>query len=159
MNGTFVWYYYVCKRELWLIAHSIAPEQDTDNIALGKHIQDLFYKDERKEFLIDNTIRIDIVRDRLIGEIKKSSKFLQSARMQVAFYLWYMKTYKGVLMDGVILIPEERKKEKVSLTPEIEKELEKVIGEIKQIINLPKPPEPQKIPFCKGCGYKEMCWG
>lgn len=158
VNGTYVWYYYICHRELWLIAHSIAPEQEDDNIAIGRHIHEIFYKDFNKEFLIDNTIKIDIVKDKLIGEVKKSSKFLLSAKMQVAFYLWYMKKQNGVLLDGIILIPEERKREKIILTTKLEIEVEKAIENIRKIIKLPKPPKPERISFCKICGYKEMCW-
>ncbi len=159
INGTLVWYYYICKREVWLIAHAIEANQDSDFLVLGRHIHELFYKREKKEFLIDNTLQIDILPDnKVIGEIKKSSKFLKSAKMQLIFYLWYMKKEKGVELEGELLIPKERKRIKVTLNDRDEKELLKTIKEIEKIISLSKPPKAVKIPYCKNCAYKEMCW-
>ena len=158
INGTLIWYYYICPREVWLIGHSIEADQESDFLILGKHIHEIFYKRQKKEFLIDNTIKIDILPNKkVIGEIKKSSKYLKSAKMQIAFYLYYMKQ-KGISIEGELLIPEERKREKVVLTKELEQELEKAIKEINKILNQEKPPKPVKIPYCKNCAYKEMCW-
>ncbi len=77
--------------------------------------------------------------------------------MQVAFYLYYLKQ-KGINMEGELLFPEERKREKVILNKEIENELEKAVENIKKILQEDKPPSPVKIPYCKNCAYKEMCW-
>ncbi len=158
INGTLIWYYYICPREVWLIGHSIESDQESDFLVLGRHIHEIYYKRQKKEFIIDNTIKIDILPDKkVVGEIKKSSKFLKSARMQVAFYLYYLKQ-KGINMEGELLFPEERKREKVILSKEIENELEKAVENIKKILQEDKPPSPVKIPYCKNCAYKEMCW-
>ena len=159
IGGTLIWYYYICKREVWLIGHGIEPEQENDYIALGRHIHEIFYQRRKKELTIDNTIKIDILPGRrVIGEIKKSTRYLESAKMQVAFYLYYMKKEKGVKMNGLLLIPEERKRLKVSLTPEVERELEKAIKDIEGIISMERPPSAVKIPYCKKCAYRSMCW-
>ena len=154
-----VWYYYICTRQVWLIAHSIEPDQENNFLKLGRHIHEIFYKRNKKEFFIDNQIKIDIIYPKkVIGEIKKSSKYnLKSAQMQLAFYLYYMKQ-KGVELEGELHFPEERKKEIIKLTPEVEKELENAITNIKKIIQFDIPPEPIKIPFCTNCAYKDMCW-
>jgi len=158
INGTLIWYYYICPREVWLIGHSIEADQESDFLLLGRHIHEIFYKRQKKEFMIDNTIKIDILPSKkVIGEIKKSSKYLKSAKMQIAFYLYYLKQ-KGINIEGELLIPEERKREKVNLSEELKKEIEKSIIEIKKILKMNKPPPPKKIPYCKNCAYKEMCW-
>ena len=159
VNGTLIWYYYICPREVWLIGHGIEPEQAHDFLELGRHIHEIFYQREKKEILLDNAIKIDLIRGKkIVGEIKKSSKFLKSATMQLAFYLYYLKKEKGVELDGELLIPEERKKIEVKLTEELEEELQKAIKDIEEILKLEKPPKPKKIPYCKYCAYKEMCW-
>jgi len=159
VNGTLIWYYYICKREVWLIGHGIEPEQEGDFISLGRHIHESFYKRRKKELGIDNRIKIDILPGRkVIGEIKKSSRFVESARMQVAFYLYYMKKEKGIEMEGLLLVPEERKRVKVKLTEELERKVEKAIGEIKSILKLKRPPPAVKVNYCKKCAYREMCW-
>ena len=159
IGGTLIWYYYICKREVWLIGHGIEPEQENDYIALGRHIHEIFYQRRKKELTIDNTIKIDILPGRrVIGEIKKSTRYLESAKMQLAFYLHYMKKEKGAKMDGLLLVPEERRRLKVSLTPQVEKELERAIKDIEVIISMERPPSAVKIPYCKKCAYRNMCW-
>lgn len=159
INGTLIWYYYICKREVWLMGHSIEPDQENDYIVLGNYIHEIFYTDRKKEIKIDNVIKIDVLPGkRIIGEIKKSSKFLESAKMQVAFYLYYMKFEKNLDMEGMLLIPEERKRIKVFLTPTLKQEVERAIKEIKNILRLEKPPKAVKIPYCSKCAYRSMCW-
>lgn len=159
VGGTLIWYYHICRREVWLIGHGIEPEQDNDYIEMGRYIHQLFYKRRKKELTIDNTIKIDILPGRkVIGEVKKSSRYLESAKMQVAFYLYYMKREKGVNMKGLLLIPEERKRIKISLSQELEKRLNETIKSIEEILKMKRPPSAVKIPHCKKCAYKNMCW-
>ena len=159
INGTLIWYYYICKREVWLIGHGIEPEQENDYVALGRHIHEIFYQRRKKELSIDNTIKIDILPGRrVIGEIKKSSRYLESAKMQVAFYLYYMKREKGTNMEGLLLIPEERRRIKVSLTPELEAEIKKVVEDIERILSMERPPPAVKVHYCRKCAYRSMCW-
>jgi len=159
INGTLIWYYYICKREVWLIGHSIEPEQESDHLTLGRHIHETFYKRRKKDLSIDNKIKIDILPGRkVIGEIKKSSRFLKSAKMQLAFYLYYMKKEKALEMEGVLMVPEERKRVSIRLTEELEKEVEKAIAEIESILKMERPPPAVKINYCKNCAYREMCW-
>ena len=159
IGGTLIWYYYICQREVWLIGHGIEPEQENDYIALGRHIHEIFYRRRKRELTIDNTIKIDILPGRkVIGEIKKSSRYLKSAKMQVAFYIYYMKREKGISMDGLLLIPEERKRIRISLTPELEEELERTIEDIERILRMERPPPAVKISYCSKCAYRSMCW-
>lgn len=159
IGGTLIWYYYICRREVWLLGRGIEPEQENDYIALGRHIHEIFYTRRKKELTIDNTIKIDILPGRkVIGEIKKSTRYLESAKMQVAFYLYYMKKEKGVVMEGLLLVPEERKRIKVSLTPDIEEKLVSAIKDIEKILSMERPPSAVKIPYCKKCAYRDMCW-
>jgi len=158
-NGTLVWYYYICKREVWLIAHGIEPYQDDDFISLGRIIHETRYRNKKKELMVDDKIKIDLIANhKIIGEIKKSSKFLQSAKMQLAFYLYYLKQEKGISLSGELLIPEERKRIELTLTPALEKEIENAIKEIEKIAKLPKPPPATKNKYCRNCAYKEFCW-
>ncbi|MGC8972560.1 MAG: Dna2/Cas4 domain-containing protein [bacterium] len=36
--------------------------------------------------------------------------------------------------------------------------MENTIEDIKNILSLEKPPPLIKIPYCKNCAYKELCW-
>lgn len=38
VTGTLVWYYYICPREVWLMARQLTPDEDNPNIDLGRFI-------------------------------------------------------------------------------------------------------------------------
>jgi len=159
INGTLIWYSYICDREVWFIGHSIEPPQENEYLGKGKAIHEIFYQNSAKEVFVDNTIMIDVVRGKeLIAELKSSSKHLRSAMMQMAFYLYYLKKEKGKMFSGKVLVPTEKKSYDVKLTDDIEKEIEDKIRHINEILALDKPPAFVKIPFCKNCAYKELCF-
>jgi len=160
VNGTLIWYYYVCKREVWLMGRKISPDEDDSNIELGRFIHENAYEREKKEVSLGN-IKIDIVKAKdgqiVIGEVKKSSKFLESAEMQLAYYLYQLWKI-GINGKGELLFPKEKKKIQVELTDNKIKELKEAEKDILTIIYSNTPPAAKKIPFCKSCAYAELCW-
>lgn len=160
ITGTLIWYYYICPREVWLMAHEICPEQDSDLLELGRIIHEESYPRDKKEFETAG-LKIDIIRtgDKglVVGEVKKSDRFLKSATMQLAFYLYKMRQ-KGVEATGELLIPKSKKKIPVVLSPAIEIELEKALEEISTLVKTVLPPKVQKIRFCGKCAYREFCF-
>ncbi len=127
-------------------------------LALGRLVHETSYPRDRKEIFIDNLIKIDLVRDELIGEVKKSQRHKRAARLQLAYYLYYLKHEKGLEKEGVLFFPKERKTERVTLTPELEEKVETILEEMKNLLATEKPPPPKKIRFCKTCSYQEFCW-
>lgn len=160
VTGTLVWYYYICKREVWLMAHGLEPDADNPFIDIGKLIHETSYKREKKEIQFDG-VKMDVITDdngrTIVAEIKKSSRFKQSATMQLAFYLTKLKK-AGLEASGELRFPSEKRKEKVELNSETEEELEKVCEEIKSIVSLDIPPKPEKRKYCSSCGYRDFCW-
>lgn len=160
VTGTLVWYYYICKREVWLMAHQVNPSRDDANIDLGNFIHENAYRRNTKEVSIGN-IKIDIMKrgknGMVVGEIKKSSRSLESAKMQLLYYLKELED-KGVSAHGEIRIPEEKKVEKVELDDESRVELEHVVRDILRIVYMEKPAKAEKIRFCRNCAYSEFCW-
>jgi CRISPR-associated exonuclease Cas4 len=160
VTGTLIWYYYICKREVWLMAHSIVADQDNEYIDLGRFIHENTYMREKKEISLGN-IKLDIIHKKdgqvVVGEVKKSSKFKESARMQLAYYLWELKKH-GLEGSGVLMFPKERKREEIMLNDELIEKLKFVERDILRIIYEPIPQEPKKIPFCRNCAYNEFCW-
>lgn len=160
VSGTLVWYYYICPREVWLIGHQITPDQDDANVSLGRFIQDYSYSREKKELPVGSS-KMDVFRlseeGLVIGEVKKSSRYRHSARMQLAFYLSELKQ-RGINAQGELRFPREKKKEDVVLDEALERELEKTKRDILRILYLPQPPAPKKVPFCRRCAYAEFCW-
>lgn len=159
VTGSLMQSYSICKRQVWLMAHQIIPDQEHPYIEIGRLIDDNSYDRDRKKIHFENVV-LDLVRidkdNLLIGEVKKSSRAESSARMQLLFYLYKLKQ-SGIVAKGQLLFPEERKREIIELTPETEDQIIKSIEEIKEIIQKEKAPAFSKIPYCKNCGYKEFC--
>lgn len=161
VNGTMIWYYYICHRQVWLIAHHITPDEDDSNIRLGRHISEQAYQRDRKEINLGH-VKLDIISNArdggvVVAEVKKSSRYLQSARMQLLLYLQELES-KGVPASGELRIPEERRRMPVQLGHEEREELDRAKRDVLRIVYLPRPPEAKKIQRCKSCAYREFCW-
>ncbi|MFH1777548.1 MAG: Dna2/Cas4 domain-containing protein [Candidatus Omnitrophota bacterium] len=72
-------------------------------------------------------------------------------------YLLRLKE-SGVEAAGEILVPKEKHKEIVSLTPESEAELKHDIAGLEKVIMEDLPPRLKKTGFCRNCAYNEFCW-
>lgn len=160
VTGTLMWYYYICHREVWMMARHIVPDQDHQNIDIGRFLQETVYPRERKEISVGH-LKFDMVKREgnslIVGEVKKSSKFETSATMQLALYLLEL-TQLGMEVSGELLFPSERKKVKVELTRELIAEVEKAKRDILRIAYLEVPPSPKKGKYCQNCAYDELCW-
>lgn len=115
VTGTLVWYYYICPREVWLMARNIVADQDDANIDFGRFLQENVYQREKKEVSIGH-LKIDVIKKEqgrlVIGEVKKSSKYEKSAKMQLAFYLYELKR-AGIEAVGELMFPQEKKRKRI----------------------------------------------
>jgi len=90
VTGTLVWYYFICKREVWLMGREITPDEDEELLKIGRAIHDIYYRDMKKEVRLDG-IRIDRIRGRVIYEIKTSSKYLEATKFQLLYYIYRLR--------------------------------------------------------------------
>jgi len=158
-TGIRINYLYVCERKLWLFDRGITMESKSDKVLMGKVLGEYSYpRETKKEILIDNLINIDIVGDNEIREVKYSNRLAHADRIQVLYYLYYLKQV-GVEKKGIINYPKMRKKEEIVLTPEAEKEVELAVTKVQEIIKMDKPPQIQKKSYCTKCAYYEFCLG
>jgi len=161
VTGSMIQAYMICARQTWLISRQVYPGQDNVYLEIGRLISEESYQRERKEVRIDNLL-IDLVRkegskNMVVGEVKKTSRAEEAARLQLAFYL-YELYQMGIEAEGELLYPEEKRKEKVLLDEEMYKKVAKIKESIFNLIMKSTPPEPQRIPRCGKCSYAELCW-
>ncbi len=158
ITGTLVWYSAICKREVWLMAKNITPDEEDPLLDRGRAIHETSYKQFRKELQLEG-MKIDLIKykDKVICEVKTSSKFIKAARLQLLYYLYRLSS-DGLEVEGEILIPLEKKKMKVRLDEEGKNELNSALMDIRSILSSDKPPLPNFIPYCKSCAYRYFCW-
>ncbi len=160
-GGVEIGYLAVCPRKVWLYSRGIRLEKESDKVILGEFIHKHSYHDRerKKEIEIDNLIKVDIVDDDSIWEVKYSSRMIEGAKLQIAYYLYYFKKVYGVELVGELRFPKEKRVEKVVLDESLEKDVETALIEIKRIKSLEKPPEATFKRVCYKCAYAELCWG
>ena len=160
ITGNLMNAYFICKRKLWLYSREVSPGKENTYLQLGTLIGKESYKRDKKEILL-GSIKIDLVKrgenSLVIAEVKKSSAGKKAARMQLLFYLYRLKEI-GISAEGELLVPKERKKEKVILSEEAEEKVKNAISDIQKIIALEMPPPAVKTHFCNKCAYKDFCF-
>ena len=160
IGGTLVQSVSVCSRQLWLESRKISQDQGNDHLLIGRLIDGNSYSRDKKSVPFGAN-RFDVMRTEgttlVIGEIKKSSKSIEAARMQLCHYL-YELSLSGVDAKGVLMVPAEKRREEVILSQETINNLLELYGYIREICGKENPPSPQWCRYCKGCAYAEFCW-
>lgn len=157
-QGVKVNYYYICKRKLWLYSKGITMEQLSDRVLSGKVLHETAYSRQKsREVLVDDLLKIDIIDGDFVREIKLTSKMENSDKMQLLYYLYYLKK-KGIEKKGILNYVKEKKQEVIELSEKDEAEIEKALVEIKTICNMEKPYPVEKKSICKKCSYYEFCF-
>jgi len=133
-------------------------DRETTNIQRGTHVDETSYSDARSSFMIDNRIQIDVLDSGDIMEVKVSSALEKPARMQLLFYLWYLREIYDIQKDGVLAYPTERTREQVVLDDSATVEVESTVAGILDVVNRDQPPELEKKPYCDSCLYQDLCW-
>lgn len=160
VTGSIVQSFIMCPRQAWLSARQICPDEDNTNLALGRLISQETYKREKKEIRLGH-LCLDLVkrgdRQLIVGEVKKSSRAREAARMQLAFYL-YELAEMGLEAEGELLFPEEKRKESLVMSDELILQVQELKEKIIELIAREKPPPLERISACKKCAYAELCW-
>ena len=89
ITGVMFYYHFVCNRKLWYFSHNISMEQNNDDVAIGKLIDEKSYDREKKQILIDGIINIDFIDgNKVIHEVKKSKAVSEAGIWQLKYYLY-----------------------------------------------------------------------
>ncbi len=161
ITGTLIWYAMICEREVWLMAHEVEPDRDDARLEWGRFLGEMVYPRSRKREISLPGMKLDLVESSgnrlVVGEVKSSSRFVDAARMQVLFYLWRLREM-GVEAEGELRFPEERRRVKVVLDGESERQLKALMEKVETIRAQPQPPPAKRIRYCRTCAYREFCW-
>jgi len=133
----------------------------SDRVSLGRLLHERAYPDlPRREVIIDELIKVDFVEyEQRVLEVKYSSRLVEAARLQIGYYLLYLKWLGAGELVGELRFPKERRKEEVRISPELEAKVSEALRDIKQIEQLHTPPPAEFTPICRVCAYSELCWG
>lgn len=161
VNGTLINYYFHCKRQCYLHGNRLNLEDNSEVVKIGRAIhEDKASKSKYAEIKIDN-IKLDKLTSEYLTEIKKSDADIEAGKWQTLYYLKILKS-KGIIRKGKLECVERNKSDKkviyVDLDDESEKELNKYINEIEELIEDDKIPDVLNKSNCKKCAYYEYCY-
>lgn len=155
--------YLICPRQAWLMSRAMTADQDHDYLRIGNLIEETSFERDKKSIYIPQIgAKVDMVRKKSgkyqIIEIKKSSKTLESGKIQLQYYLYLLKK-QGIDAEGVIKIPKERLSENIGLNLEEEEFIENMLTDLQNLLEKPVPPQAKRIRPCPKCAHFEFCWG
>lgn len=158
ITGVMMQYYVLCKRELWLEYNQIPIDKTNKHIVKGKLVDKDTYKEKNDTITIGGMLSPDILEDGTIIEVKPTSNITTGAEAQLMYYMWAFNEVLNESRDGVIAIPTERKRIKLTYDESIKETVEDRIYEISNIVKKEEPPELSKKELCNTCAFKDFCW-
>ena len=161
VNGTLINYYFHCKRQCYLHGNRLNLEDNSEIVKIGKAIhEDKLEKSNYSEIEIDN-IKLDKLTSEYLTEIKKSDADIEAGKWQLLYYLKVLKD-KGIIRKGKLECIEKNKSNQkiiyIELDEKSEKELDKYVYEIEELILNDEIPEVLNKSKCKKCAYYEYCY-
>lgn len=162
ISGTFINYYFVCHRELWLFANGINMEQESDLVYEGKLVHESSYSQRTskyEEVEIDG-IKVDYydAKNKVIHEIKKSNKVEKAHEWQLKYYIFVFEQHGISGVKGILEYPLLRKTQEVILTDIDREEIQSIAEDITNITSQEQCPPVAKKGICKNCSYFEFCY-
>ncbi len=160
VGGTLVWYAAICPRQVWLMARGVEPDRRDELLRLGRlNDRETYVRDRHGIAFGDN--RFDILREEegtlVVAEVKKSSRSLAAARLQLGHYLYELEK-QGQQAKGLLLFPRERRREEVVLDDGLRRDLDHIYDRIAAIAEAHVPPCLVRCTYCRSCAYAEWCW-
>lgn len=162
ITGTHLAYFLTCKRKLWLYHNQIQMEHTSDLVAEGKLIGETAYEqrpDKYRELAI-GPIKIDHydAKNKVIHEVKKSSKVERAHLAQLWYYIYILDSHGIFNVTGILEYPKLKQRKEVTLEASDRLTLEKWINEIEEICSQSHCPSLEKKSICKSCSYFEFCY-
>jgi CRISPR-associated exonuclease Cas4 len=162
MIATYINYYHICKRKLWLFANEIRMEHTSERVAEGKLIEKTSYLQRSDKYteLEINGSKIDFydARNKVIHEIKKSDKMETAHEWQLKYYIWLLLQDGITAVKGILEYPKLRQTKEVILTEHDIQLLQQDVINIQELIHSPTCPLRTKKGICKHCAYYDFCW-
>ncbi len=162
ITGTLISYYFYCLRRMWLHANDIKFEDTSEDVAMGVVIEETSYqkRSDRYQQIQIGPIKIDFydAKNKIIHEVKKSSKFHETHIWQIKYYIYVLEQAGVKGATGILEYPKERKTEEVFLSESDRAFLKELITKIDQLIHQQNCPPIIHKPKCKNCSYFDFCY-
>lgn len=175
IGGMLFSYFLICPRKAWLVRQGVWMEQESEDVALGRLLDETSYSRSEKHLDLFATTpdgipivgKIDraMLKEGVLHETKKGRSCQEAHQWQVRFYLWLLKLNGvsgpgGKPFRGQIDYPALRRSEPVELFEEHESRLTKLTEDLVNLLDSEHPPSRiSQRSFCRKCAFEELCYG
>lgn len=156
ISGLHVQYFFICHRKLWLYSKNLGFETDHEKVIDGSLLHERAYKNaNRKELMVDQSFKVDVIDGDYVREVKLSSKMTEADKYQLLFYLYQLKK-RGLNKKGLVSYTKEKRTEEIILTEDDERKLDDIEKAIERILHSEQIPKRVKKPYCRQCAYYDF---
>lgn len=136
-------------------------EQESDLVHEGRLVHESSYpqRSSRYEEIEIDGIKVDYydARNKVIHEIKKSSKMECAHEWQLKYYMYVFEQHGICDVKGVLEYPLIHKTKEVLLTDIDRDEIVSMLKDIADVTALPDCPPAEKRSICRNCSNYEFC--
>ncbi|MDG4773590.1 CRISPR-associated protein Cas4 [Solwaraspora sp. WMMD792] len=157
IGGVHIKYLHHCRRQLWLYACGVRPEQLNAAVQLGEAVHDVSY---RRNSPVDlGAAVLDFVDgEQWVHEVKSSSRSTTADEAQVVHYCYRLRQV-GVPARGAVLhYPKTRRTKKIEYDDAEADRAERDIADALAVTAAPESPPRLARTRCRGCSFVDYCW-
>lgn len=158
VGGVHIKYLHHCPRQLWLYARGYRPEHRNDLVAFGETVDETTFTRRRDVDL--GEAKIDWVTAGAVVHETKSSRTLSPAHTAQVLHYCLLLERRGIgVRGGTVHYPLIRRTTDVTWNAETRADALASEARARAVIAQPQPPERLKRSACRGCSYRDYCWG
>lgn len=158
IGGVHIKYLHHCPRRLWLYTRGYRPEHRSDLVAFGETVDETTFTRRRDVDL--GEARIDWVTAGAVVHETKSSRTPSPAHAaQVRHYCLLLERRGIAVRGGTVHYPLIRRTTDVPWNADARSEALASENRARDVIAAAEPPERLTRSACRGCSYRDYCWG
>lgn len=158
IGGVHIKYLHHCPRQLWLYARGYRPEHRSELVAFGESVDETAFTRRRDVDL--GEAKIDwVTAGAVIHETKSSRTPSPAHTAQVLHYCLLLERRGVSVRGGTVHYPLIRRTTDVTWDTATRAEALASEARARTVIAGSHPPERLKRSACRGCSYRDYCWG
>ncbi|MDA0565211.1 CRISPR-associated protein Cas4 [Streptomonospora sp. S1-112] len=147
-----------CPRQLWLYATGYRPEHRSDTVSFGEALDATTYTRRRDVDL--GEARIDwVTTGARVHETKSSRRPSPQHAAHVRHYCLLLARLGVNVAGGVVHYPLIRRTTTVEWNAQARREAEETEQRALEVIAADQPAPRLPRSHCRGCSYRDYCWG
>ncbi|WP_327046834.1 CRISPR-associated protein Cas4 [Microbispora sp. NBC_01189] len=157
VGGVHVKYLYHCRRQLWLYARGMRPEQLSATVQLGEAVHETSYT--RSSPVDLGAAKLDHLDGAAwVHEVKSSSRPSRADEAQAMHYCYRLRAVGVDAQGGILHYPKTRRTKRLPYTTQAAEQAEADIAEVLAVVSAPDSPPLLARSACRGCSYADYCW-